>query len=336
MQQSVMIADANAAQYWRKHLTAAYKKACPHHPLLWINVPSDKNHPERYKNLSTVTQIYRVLWKYKCQRQTTLLMALGGGVLLDMVGFVAATYQRGLPLWMFPSTTMAAVDASIGGKNGINWRKRKNQIGTIRPPEHIFVVLDYLRTQTKRHKHAGLAEVVKIAALADAHFFRRMQTHTALILAEDPTVWKHIILKAAQLKYAFVEQDLLDRGARQALNWGHTLGHAFEILSEGKLYHGEAVSLGLLAEYAFACRQQQGSPVLYAQLEQLLGSLSLPTNWQSYIQHYNLSALCYALEGDKKRQGENVLLTTVAPLGVWSFYKASVKSLLEFLKEYTD
>lgn len=205
---------------------------------------------ERYKNLDSCIQ----LWDYLSERgadRHSLLLTLGGGVITDMGGFVAATYQRGMRFIHIPTTLLAMADASIGGKNGVDFRGLKNQIGLIREPEAVFIDTAFLNTLPPRHINAGYAEMLKISLVCDEAFWKTLSDQDLSHIQD----WKALVSKAVGLKQSIVIEDLQDHGIRKLLNFGHTIGHAIEsyaLTTAFPLLHGEAVALGMMAELALA------------------------------------------------------------------------------------
>jgi 3-dehydroquinate synthase len=196
-----------------------------------LTIPSG----ETAKSLETATYLIDELLKRGCGRDT-LLIALGGGVTTDLVGFVASVYMRGIPLILIPTTLLSMVDAAIGGKTAINTPHGKNLMGTIFPPKAILADLNTLQTLPEKERLNGLAEILKMGLIFDASIWKMAES--------DPD----LILKAIQGKIAIVEQDPTERGLRRILNFGHTIGHALEALANYEIPHGEAVALGCVVE----------------------------------------------------------------------------------------
>lgn len=199
-----------------------------------ISIPSG----EKAKSLETALHVIDELFKRGAGRDTVLI-ALGGGVTMDLVGFVASVYMRGIPLVLIPTTLLGIVDAAIGGKNGIDTSYGKNLIGTIYSPKAIFADLDFLQTLPEKERLSGLAEILKIGLVHDRGIWEMAQKNT-----KDPD----LILKAIQGKIEIVEQDPTEMGMRRILNFGHTIGHALETVSDYEMSHGEAVAIGSVAE----------------------------------------------------------------------------------------
>ena len=200
---------------------------------------------EASKSMWSWQQILNWLVEQKAEQREPII-ALGGGVIGDLVGFVAATYHRGIPLIQIPTSLLAQVDSAIGGKTGINHPLGKNLIGAFYQPELIIVDPAFLLTLPERVYLEGWAEIVKYGMILDAHLFEMLEDHTSLLHARDATLLTKIIRRCIQLKMDVVQRDERDSGLRNILNYGHTFGHALEVLTEyGSWLHGEAVAVGM-------------------------------------------------------------------------------------------
>lgn len=232
---------------------------------------------EPTKRQAVISSIYDRLVQMQADRKTVVI-AVGGGVIGDAAGFAAATYNRGLPFIQCPTTLLADVDSSVGGKVGINHPQAKNLIGAFHQPLGVVIDLALLQTLPDREYRAGLAEVVKYGVILDADFFTWQEQNIAAINARDSQALQHAIARSCRLKADVVEHDEYERtGLRAVLNYGHTFAHAFEALSGyGELLHGEAVSIGMV--YASRLAEKLGrisSEVTQRQVE-LLKALYLP------------------------------------------------------------
>ncbi|RLS38533.1 MAG: 3-dehydroquinate synthase [Planctomycetota bacterium] len=232
---------------------------------------------EPTKRQEVISSIYDRLVQMQADRKTVVI-AVGGGVIGDAAGFAAATYNRGLPFIQCPTTLLADVDSSVGGKVGINHPQAKNLIGAFHQPLGVVIDLALLKTLPDREYRAGLAEVVKYGVILDADFFTWQEQNVASINARDPFALQHAIARSCRLKADVVEHDEYERtGLRAVLNYGHTFAHAFEALSGyGELLHGEAVSIGMV--YASRLAEKLGrisAEVTQRQVE-LLQALHLP------------------------------------------------------------
>ena len=211
---------------------------------------------EAYKNSASLNQIYEALLQNRMERKATLV-ALGGGVIGDLTGFAAATYLRGIPFIQIPTTLLAQVDSSVGGKTGINHPLGKNMIGAFYQPQLVLADTETLNTLPDRELSAGLAEIIKYGLISDLPFFEWLEENIALLLARDTQALTYAILHSCQNKAAVVAADEREAGQRALLNLGHTFGHAIEAgMGYGVWLHGEAVGTGMLM--AAVLSQQMG------------------------------------------------------------------------------
>jgi 3-dehydroquinate synthase len=200
---------------------------------------------EEHKDWRTLNAIFDVLLEQRCGRDCTLV-ALGGGVIGDLAGFAAATYQRGVQYIQIPTTLLAQVDSSVGGKTAINHPLGKNMIGAFHQPRLVLADLDTLKTLPERELRAGLAEVIKHGLVRDAAFFGWLEDSVDRLLAREPKALSHAVLRSVAIKADIVAQDERENGVRALLNFGHTFGHAIETgLGYGAWLHGEAVAAGM-------------------------------------------------------------------------------------------
>ncbi|MEK7360786.1 MAG: 3-dehydroquinate synthase, partial [Pseudomonadota bacterium] len=209
---------------------------------------------ERYKDWATLNRIYDALLERRCDRKTTLI-ALGGGVVGDLAGFAAATYMRGIPFIQVPTTLLAQVDSSIGGKTGINHPQGKNMIGAFYQPRLVLADTAVLETLPARELSAGMAEVVKHGLIRDGAFFAWLEQNMEKLLACDQDALAHAVRRCCEIKAAVVAADERETGVRALLNFGHTFGHAIESgLGYGNWLHGEAVAAGMVMAADLSCR----------------------------------------------------------------------------------
>jgi 3-dehydroquinate synthase len=201
---------------------------------------------EAYKTWETLNLVFDQLLAHRCERKTTLI-ALGGGVIGDITGFAAASYQRGVPFIQIPTTLLAQVDSSVGGKTGINHPRGKNMIGAFYQPRLVLADTATLAALPEREMKAGLAEVIKYGLIWDTQFFAWLEDNLEALLAKDPTALEHAITRSCEIKAQVVGQDERETGIRAILNLGHTFGHAIEAgLGFGVWLHGEAVAAGMV------------------------------------------------------------------------------------------
>ncbi|MBI5775085.1 MAG: 3-dehydroquinate synthase [Verrucomicrobia bacterium] len=236
-----VITDENVAR--RFAATAMNSlRAAGFDPVL-LTVPAG----ETAKRLRVVSACYDRLAAHRLERKS-FIVALGGGVVGDLAGFVAATYLRGVPFVQAPTTLLAQVDSSVGGKVGVNLKAGKNLVGAFHQPRLVLCDLDALKTLPRRELRAGLAEVIKYGVISDAALFRRLESGMGKLLARDPVALAAVVARSCEIKADVVGQDETETGRRAILNFGHTLGHALEAVSGyGKFLHGEAIAIGQMA-----------------------------------------------------------------------------------------
>jgi 3-dehydroquinate synthase len=202
---------------------------------------------EEYKTTSSLDHIYTTLLEQQCGRDT-LLLALGGGVIGDITGFAAATYMRGIPYIQIPTTLLAMVDSSVGGKTGINHPLGKNMIGAFHQPIAVIADVSTLNTLPDRELRCGIAEIIKHACIADEQYFKWLEDNLEKLFSRNPEALIHAIKRSVEIKASIVQQDEKELGIRAILNFGHTFAHAIEAgLGFGVWLHGEAVGAGLIA-----------------------------------------------------------------------------------------
>jgi 3-dehydroquinate synthase len=234
---------------------------------------------EASKSLETAGKLFSQLAAMEADRKTPVV-AVGGGVVGDLAGFVAATYNRGLPLLMIPTTLLAMVDSSVGGKVAINLPEGKNLVGAFHQPAGVWIDTALLATLPERQFSSGLAEVVKYGVILDAEFFAWLEANAEAVLRRDPAAVEHVVATSCRLKADVVEKDEREEtGLRMVLNYGHTFAHAFETVSGyGTWLHGEAVAAGMVCASRLAERQGLITPEVTARQMALLARFGLPTS----------------------------------------------------------
>ena len=231
---------------------------------------------EQYKTLEVLNRIFDALLASHCDRRTTLI-ALGGGVIGDMAGFAAATYQRGVPFIQVPTTLLAQVDTSVGGKTGVNHPLGKNMIGAFYQPRAVLIDTDTLNTLPDRELAAGLAEVIKYGLIRDPEFFAWLEANVDKLLARDPAALGYAIHRSCQNKAEVVAADERESGVRALLNLGHTFGHAIETgMGYGAWLHGEAIAAGMMMAADLSRRLQWLSAADATRIEKLIRHARLP------------------------------------------------------------
>jgi 3-dehydroquinate synthase len=249
---------------------------------------------EAHKNLDTVRRLYDQFLDAGLDRTSTIV-ALGGGVVGDTAGFAAATFLRGLPLVQVPTTLLAMVDSSIGGKVGVDLPRGKNLVGAFKQPALVVADTTTLSSLPQADFAAGLAEVVKHGVIGDPELFQHLETY-----GWEPLDW--VLARAIDVKRRIVETDPFEQGQRAVLNLGHTFGHALETLSDYQMRHGFAVSVGMVLAARLAVRLGLCEPELAVRLTALLARLGLPTHYTGPAPEQVWAAMAY----DKKRQGKRL------------------------------
>ncbi len=258
---------------------------------------------EQTKSLTGAERLYDELVEMRADRET-VVVAVGGGVVGDLAGFAAATWARGVPFVQVPTTLLAQVDSSVGGKVGINHPRGKNLIGAFHQPRGVFIDTALLETLPDRDYRSGLAEVVKYGMILDAAFLEYLEEHAAELNAREPGALRHVVAASCRLKADVVERDEFERtGLRAVLNYGHTFGHAFEALcGYGELLHGEAVAIGMVYASRLAERLGRIDASLTERQIGLLHALGLPTDLPSSSQ-LTAEAVLDCMRLDKKSAG---------------------------------
>ena len=252
---------------------------------------------ERFKTLDTYASVIDALMRKRHNRTTTLI-ALGGGVIGDLAGFAAATFQRGVAFVQVPTTLLAQVDASVGGKTAVNHPGGKNMIGAFHQPRCVLADTATLATLPMREYRAGLAEVVKYGVIWSARFFARLERNTQALIERDAALLAEVIRESCAIKAAVVAEDEREQGRRAILNYGHTFGHALESLTGyDQLLHGEAVAIGMVLAADCACRHGLLDEASAQRIRDLVGALGLPTAMPATI---DPSAALEAMGMDKK------------------------------------
>lgn len=272
---------------------------------------------ETAKSLETVQACYNQLAAHRLERKS-FIVALGGGVVGDLAGFVAATYLRGIAFVQAPTTLLAQVDSSVGGKVGVNLRAGKNLVGAFHQPRLVLCDLDTLSTLPTREYRAGLAEVIKYGVIYDRALFARLERDLPELLAREPAALVGVIARCCEIKAEVVRQDETEGGLRAILNFGHTIGHALEAISHyGRYLHGEAIAIGQAAAARLSARLNGLAETDAARITRLLQRAGLPV-------HLRLTAaqrtrLLAAMRLDKKVSGGEVKFVLAKRIGKVEF-----------------
>jgi 3-dehydroquinate synthase len=267
-----VISDQNVSTHAEK--VAAILEQSGYHPCLCTVPPG-----EAQKSWTSAQTLYDFLGQANADRKS-LIVAVGGGVVGDLAGFVAATYLRGLALFMVPTTLLAMVDSSVGGKVGINHSRGKNLIGAFHQPVGVWIDTDLLATLPEREYKSGLAEVVKYGVILDAEFFEYLERHIPDLLQRAPEAVMHIVARSCRLKADVVQKDEREEtGLRMILNYGHTFAHAIEnVAGYGSWLHGEAVAAGMTCASRLAELRGMISSEVSGRQRSLLQAFGLPAS----------------------------------------------------------
>ena len=267
---------------------------------------------EAFKNLDTVNRIFDCLLERRHNRSTTLI-ALGGGVVGDMTGFAAACYQRGVDFVQVPTTLLAQVDSSVGGKTGVNHPLGKNMIGAFYQPQLVLADMDTLTTLPERELAAGIAEVIKYGLICDAPFFSWLEDNLSGLLGRDPEALAYAVERCCRDKAAVVADDEREGGRRAILNFGHTFGHAIEaVQGYGQWLHGEAVAAGMVMAAELSCLRGDIDTELVARIRALLTAAALP---QQAPEDMTSEQFLQAMAVDKKVLDGRLRLVLLRSLG---------------------
>jgi 3-dehydroquinate synthase len=270
---------------------------------------------ESYKDWATLNTIFDALLGQGADRKT-VLFALGGGVVGDMTGFAAASYMRGVPFVQVPTTLLAQVDSSVGGKTAINHPLGKNMIGAFYQPRLVVCDLATLQSLPPREMSAGLAEVIKYGPIADMVFFDWIESHIDALMARDPAALAHAVQRSCEIKAEVVGQDEREAGLRAILNFGHTFGHAIEAgLGFGVWLHGEAVGCGMVMAAHLSQRLGLVNHAFVARLTALIARAGLPTQAPIIDAQDNAGHYLAHMRLDKKAEGGDIKFVVIQSPG---------------------
>ncbi|MDR3187858.1 MAG: 3-dehydroquinate synthase [Prevotellaceae bacterium] len=290
--QVIIITDGNV----RRH----YSALCDAFPTIEIGLG------EPNKTLATIDHVTSELVRLEADRRTFIL-GVGGGIVCDVAGFAASVFMRGLPFGFVSTSLLSQVDASVGGKNGVNHKGYKNMLGVFAQPQLVICDPQSMSTLPQRELVAGFAEIVKAAMIADASLFAYLEENAEKALQKDPQTLEHLVYEAVKIKADIVAVDEREQGERRKLNLGHTFAHAIE--KNTALTHGEAVSVGLCKVAQLAVMLNLMSAGEQKRVESILQRLTLPTTVD-----VPTPALCAAMRKDKKKSGEAIHV--VLPVGI--------------------
>jgi len=276
-----------------KTVEELYKNKFPSFPIITIN-PGEEN-----KTIETVNEIYKQLIEYKIDRHS-LILGIGGGIVCDITGFVASTFLRGIDFGFVPTTLLSQVDASIGGKNGVNLDGFKNMIGTFNQPEFVLIDYSFLSTLPKKEILCGLGEILKHGLIKNKELFDFIDNNSEDIVNLQTEAIHKVVFDSLTIKADFVQQDEKEKGVRKILNFGHTVGHGIEKI-DNSFSHGEAVALGILAASYASMRLRMLNDEDFFKIMDTLKKLNLPNSY-----NFENPQLIKAIEKDKKKVNNKI------------------------------
>ncbi|MBN1158657.1 MAG: 3-dehydroquinate synthase [Bacteroidales bacterium] len=302
---AIIITDENILEY--------YGDVLPDLPVVVMG------QGEKSKTLETLHDIFDKLLEYEADR-STFIIGIGGGIVCDVAGFAASIYMRGLRFGFVSTTLLSQVDASVGGKNGVNFRRYKNMIGSFSQPEFIICDDQMLATLDPVEFRAGFAEIVKAAAIRDASLFEYMENNFKAALEMDGPTLEKLIYESVRIKASVVEKDEKEKGERRKLNFGHTFAHAIENLTD--MLHGEAVSIGMMlaARLSEKLGFLEGTAVI--RIEQLLRNFALPVSL-----NLDPDQVINTMKKDKKREGDAIHMVLLDRIGYAFTHEIDYKQL---------
>ncbi len=305
---ALIVSNTTVAPLYAAQLQSALQARYPR--VLLLELPDGEAH----KDWAHLQLIFDTLLQHGCDRKT-VLFALGGGVVGDMCGFAAASYMRGVPFVQVPTTLLAQVDSSVGGKTAINHPLGKNMIGAFYQPQLVVCDLDVLATLPERELSAGLAEVIKYGPIADLAFLDWIEEALPALLACDPLALAHAVQRSCEIKAHVVGQDEREAGLRAILNFGHTFGHAIEAgMGYGQWLHGEAVGCGMVMAAELSQRLGLIDAALSARLKRLVQAAGLPVQGPRLAAD-NAGRYLDLMRLDKKAQAGQIKFVLIDPPG---------------------
>jgi 3-dehydroquinate synthase len=274
---------------------------------------------EKAKTLDSVSHIYSRLLEHGVDRNS-FIVAVGGGAVCDVAGFAASTFMRGIHFGFVSTTLLSQVDASVGGKNGVNFGGYKNIIGTFNQPDFVLCDISMLQTLPEREYISGFAEIVKAAIICNAGLFDYLEQNAEKALMHDDRVMHHLITEAVKIKANVVRRDEHEHGERRILNFGHTFGHAVEALTG--ITHGEAVSIGMIAAARYSIAECGFPQSQFDRLERLLSRLGLPVS--ADVQPDRIMDM---LMKDKKRENSDIYFVLLIDTGKAAIQKMRIEDI---------
>lgn len=299
-----IVTDSNVEKLYAEDVSKALSKVCK--KCVLYSFPAG----EESKNLNTVQGVYEFLIKEGFDRKD-LLVALGGGVVGDLTGFSAATYLRGIDFIQLPTTLLAQVDSSIGGKTGVDFSAYKNMVGAFHMPKLVYMNLSTLLSLDERQYYAGMAEVLKAGLIKDGIFYEWLISSMYEIFERELDTLEEVVRKSCQIKKLVVEKDPTEQGDRALLNLGHTIGHAIEKYMDFKMVHGECVALGIVAAAYISWKKEMLSMEEYYEIRDMFVPFNLPIS----TSEINPEEVLKLTKSDKKMQAGSIKFILLKKVG---------------------
>jgi 3-dehydroquinate synthase len=290
---TIIITDDNIIKF--------YKDSLPSWQVITIGLG------ELHKTMETLTRIFDRLIELEADR-STFIVAIGGGIVCDVAGFAASVYMRGLRYGFVSTTLLSQVDASVGGKNGVNFKGYKNMLGVFNQPEFVICDLSMLKTLDKREFHSGFSEIVKAAVIQDESFFEYLECHYQEALQKKPDILEKLIYHSVLIKSRIVEKDEKEKGERKKLNFGHTFAHAIE--HHTGMLHGEAVSIGMALAADLSVKMNLIQEDDCKRILRILHNFELPISSE-----IDFNGMIAAMKKDKKREGDYLHMVLIDHIG---------------------
>ena len=323
----IIIADSNVSTLHGERVQATLKEMDLKVDM--IDFPAG----ETSKNIQTSIDIVDGMIALGADR-TSALIALGGGVVGDITGFIASLYMRGIPHIQLPTTLLAQVDSSIGGKTGIDIPQAKNILGTFCQPKGVFIDLAFLNTLTPREFGSGLAEIVKYGIIDDPELFSFLEVEVEDIRKRDMSFFEKIITRSCRIKKGIVEIDEMEKGVRRILNFGHTIGHAIEAESGYSISHGDAISMGMVASAIISERLKYLPSGDRERIISLIRAVGLPDHIPKTL---SPEGILSRIKRDKKKQGDTIHFVLLKKIGIpfvnGCVPEALIREIIETLKK---
>lgn len=299
-----IISDSNVAPYYEEEVIERLKGHFTNICSYTFRAGEDS------KNMNTIMDFYKFFIDNHLDRKS-VLAALGGGVAGDMCGFAAATYMRGISFVQIPTTLLAQVDSSVGGKTGIDFMGNKNMVGAFYQPEFVYINTETLKTLPYRETAAGIAEALKYGYIIDRDFINYFEENRESIKKCDADAIGHIVYNSCKAKAYVVSEDEKEQGLRAILNFGHTFGHAVETLSDFKMLHGECVAVGMIAGLYFSAERGYISKAEIKRCEEILESFGLPVR----VKGFSIADVYKQMFNDKKTKNGVINIVALNEIG---------------------